>query len=276
MRRGVVKLYAALRKDYAEQQQEQAARAAEDNAARLRGDLAAQQEVLEAALRGTPARELISRLGGLPVAAERGAGAASFTQPRSEAAQWQVQCRRQAAGSQSSGPAGSSSTVGSGAEAVGTGEHGQASEAAGDPRSMRPVPPQQLAATKGARNCVGGKDVPLQVGADFRWPRDAPCSSANFAERAGSHVYIVWLQTACATPAAGLCAAGNRRAAALQDVDTSEEQRPLARDRQAHVLHRWARPTPCEPGRAPAGRLPQLHLPSCSGWPATATWCSSQ
>lgn len=164
MRRGVVKLYAALRKEYAEQHQGDAALAARDNAAKLRSDLAAQEEALEALLQDTPARELITRLGGLPVATERATGAAEFAQARSEAAQWQqLQGTQQAAASNSSGTAGSSSPGGSDVAGAGTVEHGQASEGAGDPGSTRPVPPQQLAATKGALNYVGGKGVPLQV-----------------------------------------------------------------------------------------------------------------
>ncbi len=174
VRRGVVKLYAALRKEYAEQHQGGAALAARDNAAKLRSDLAAQEEALETLLQDTPARELITRLGGLPVATERATGAAEFAQARSEAAQWQqLRGTRQAAASNSSGPAGSSSPGGSNVERAGTGEHDQASEGAGNPGSMRPVPPQQLAATKGVLNYVGGKGVPMQVRARAQ-PQNSP------------------------------------------------------------------------------------------------------
>ncbi|KAL4427658.1 hypothetical protein ABPG75_001747 [Micractinium tetrahymenae] len=163
VRRGVVKLYAQLRKEYAEQQQQKAAEAAAANAAALRRDLAAQEEALEAALQGSPAAELIARLGGLPVATERGTGAAAFAEARSAAARWQQPRPQQAAVSEGSGPAGSSSTVASGANPGGLGEAEQAQQVVADPTSTRPVPTQPLAATKGALNYVGGIRMPLQA-----------------------------------------------------------------------------------------------------------------
>lgn len=168
LRRGVAKLYAQLRHRHAEQQQQEAARTAGMNAAQLRSHLAAQVEALQSALQGTLAAELIGRLGGLPVASERGTGAAGFSQARSEAADWQQLLGQRRAASDSSGPAGSCCSAGSSAGAVGTAEPGQALEGASELRSLRPVPPQQLAATKSALNYVGGKGVPLQVGVQTR------------------------------------------------------------------------------------------------------------
>lgn len=141
VRKGVSKAFGVLRKTYANRERRRVEETAASNAARLRQALEQQAELWA---------RLPAPRQGLPSVAARGGGAAAWESPLAEAVARRRQQQRQQEAEKEPGDAAADEEQDQGQRSV---------------HSVRPVPAQRLQATKNAQNFVGGKGVPLQVGA---------------------------------------------------------------------------------------------------------------